>query len=106
MEADYSGKMILLLDILSKSSELGDKVLVFSQSLTTLDLVEFYLAKLQINGKEGKNWKRGKDWYRYTSTLEKFLFFSTQKLCSCRCGGFTSIFSLGFLYFCIYMLMG
>ncbi|XP_066370876.1 protein CHROMATIN REMODELING 20-like isoform X2 [Miscanthus floridulus] len=64
MEADYSGKMTLLLDILSKSSELGDKVLVFSQSLTTLDLVEFYLAKLQINGKEGKHWKRGKDWYR------------------------------------------
>lgn len=64
MKADYSGKMTLLLDILSKSSELGDKVLVFSQSLTTLDLVEFYLAKLQINGKEGKHWKRGKDWYR------------------------------------------
>ncbi|KAG2537718.1 hypothetical protein PVAP13_9NG268073 [Panicum virgatum] len=64
MEADYSGKMILLLDILSKSSELGDKVLVFSQSLTTLDLVEFYLSKLQIKGKEGKCWKRGKDWYR------------------------------------------
>lgn len=64
MKADYSGKTTLLLDILSKSSELGDKVLVFSQSLTTLDLVEFYLAKLQINGKEGKHWKRGKDWYR------------------------------------------
>ncbi|CAN6293341.1 unnamed protein product [Urochloa humidicola] len=64
MEAEYSGKMILLLDILLKCSELGDKVLVFSQSLTTLDLVEFYLSKLQIKGKEGKHWKRGKDWYR------------------------------------------
>lgn len=70
MEADYSGKMILLLDILLKSSELGDKVLVFSQSLTTLDLVEFYLSKLQIKGKEGKHWKRGKDWYRYASTVD------------------------------------
>ncbi|CAN6288056.1 unnamed protein product [Urochloa humidicola] len=64
MEADYSGKMVLLLDILLKCSELGDKVLVFSQSLTTLDLVEFYLSKLPIKGKEGKHWKRGKDWYR------------------------------------------
>ncbi|TVU30471.1 hypothetical protein EJB05_22097, partial [Eragrostis curvula] len=64
MEANYSGKMILLLEILSKCSELGDKVLVFSQSLTTLDLVEFYLSKLQIKGKDGKLWKRGKDWYR------------------------------------------
>uniref|UniRef100_A0A0D9XKB5 Transcriptional regulator ATRX n=1 Tax=Leersia perrieri TaxID=77586 RepID=A0A0D9XKB5_9ORYZ len=63
-EADYSGKMVLLLDILSACSELGDKALVFSQSLTTLDLVEFYLAKLQIKGKEGKYWKQGKDWYR------------------------------------------
>ncbi|EEC67097.1 hypothetical protein OsI_33891 [Oryza sativa Indica Group] len=63
-EADYSGKMVLLLDILSSCSELGDKALVFSQSLSTLDLVEFYLSKLQVNGKEGKYWKQGKDWYR------------------------------------------
>lgn len=64
MEADYSGKMVLLLDILSTCYELGEKVLVFSQNLTTLDLVEFYLSKLQIKGKERKFWKQGKDWYR------------------------------------------
>lgn len=63
-EADYSGKMVLLLDVLASCYELGDKALVFSQSLTTLDLVEFYLSKLQIKGKEGKYWKQGKDWYR------------------------------------------
>ena len=28
MKADYSGKMTLLLDVLSKNSELGDKVCV------------------------------------------------------------------------------
>jgi hypothetical protein len=89
MEADYSGKMTLLLDILSKNFELGDKVLVFSQSLTTLDLVEFYLAKLQINGKEGKHWKRGKDWYRHASHLKVSL--CSQKLCSYWCGSSTSI---------------
>jgi hypothetical protein len=38
--------------------------------LTTLDLVEFYLCKLQIKGKEGKYWKQGKDWYRYTFTFD------------------------------------
>ncbi|GJN20781.1 hypothetical protein PR202_gb08199 [Eleusine coracana subsp. coracana] len=69
-EADHSGKLILLLAILLKCSELGDKVLVFSQSLTTLDLVEFFLSKLQVKGKEGKFWKQGKDWYRYTYTLD------------------------------------
>ncbi|XP_072955978.1 protein CHROMATIN REMODELING 20 isoform X2 [Typha angustifolia] len=63
-EADYSGKMILLLDILSMSSEVGDKALVFSQSLTTLDLIEFYISKLPRKGTEGKYWKQGKDWYR------------------------------------------
>lgn len=63
-EADYSGKMVLLLDVLASCYELGDKALVFSQSLTTLDLVEFYLSKLQIKGKEDKYWKQGKDWYR------------------------------------------
>ncbi|KAL5224296.1 hypothetical protein ABZP36_010935 [Zizania latifolia] len=63
-EVDYSGKMVLLLDILSTCSELGDKAVVFSQSLSTLDLVEFYLSKLQIKGKDGKYWKQGKDWYR------------------------------------------
>lgn len=96
MEADYSGKMTLLLDILSKSTELGDKVLVFSQSLTTLDLVEFYLAKLQIKRKEGKHWKRGKDWYRYASTLKSFpLLTETWQLLVVH----KYLFSFGFLYF-------
>nr|XP_029119817.1 protein CHROMATIN REMODELING 20 isoform X2 [Elaeis guineensis] len=64
-EVDYSGKMVLLLDILSMSSEAGDKALVFSQSLTTLDLIELFLSKLPRKGREGKYWKQGKDWYRY-----------------------------------------
>ncbi|XP_020083908.1 protein CHROMATIN REMODELING 20 isoform X2 [Ananas comosus] len=63
-DADCSGKMILLLDILSMSAEVGDKTLIFSQSLTTLDLIEFYLSKLPRIGREGKFWKQGKDWYR------------------------------------------
>ncbi|KAF8401988.1 hypothetical protein HHK36_012939 [Tetracentron sinense] len=63
-EVDYSGKMALLLDILSMSSDAGDKALVFSQSLATLDLVEFYLSKLPQQGRDGKYWKQGKDWYR------------------------------------------
>lgn len=66
--------MVLLLDILATCYELGDKALVFSQNLTTLDLVEFYLSKMQIKGKEGKYWKQGKDWYRYTSTLDCISF--------------------------------
>ncbi|OVA02313.1 SNF2-related [Macleaya cordata] len=63
-EVDYSGKMVLLLDILSMSSAVGDKALVFSQSLATLDLIELYLSKFPRQEREGKFWKQGKDWYR------------------------------------------
>lgn len=64
-ELDYSGKMVLLLDILTMSSDVGDKVLVFSQSIPTLDLIELYLSRLPRSGKRGKFWKKGKDWYRW-----------------------------------------
>lgn len=46
-------------------SNMGDKSLVFSQSIPTLDLIEFYLSKLPRPGKQGKLWKKGKDWYRW-----------------------------------------
>ncbi|KAL8104242.1 protein CHROMATIN REMODELING 20 isoform X2 [Apium graveolens] len=69
-EAEYSGKMVLLLDVLLMSSEIGDKVLIFSQSLATLDLIELYLSKLLRAKKEGKCWKKGKDWYRLDGRTE------------------------------------
>ncbi|GAV83009.1 SNF2_N domain-containing protein/Helicase_C domain-containing protein [Cephalotus follicularis] len=61
---DYSGKMVLLIDILTMCSDVGDKALVFSQSIPTLDLIELYLSRLPRRGKKGKFWKKGKDWYR------------------------------------------
>lgn len=63
-EIDYGGKMVLLIEILTMCSDMGDKALVFSQSIPTLDLIEYYLAKLPRPGKKGKFWKKGKDWYR------------------------------------------
>ncbi|CAL5404053.1 unnamed protein product [Camellia sinensis] len=69
-DVDNSGKMVLLLDILTMSSAVGDKALVFSQSLSTLDLIELYLSKLTRHGKKGKCWKRGKDWYRLDGRTE------------------------------------
>lgn len=69
-ELDYSGKMVLLLDILTMCSNMGDKSLVFSQSIPTLDLIEFYLSKLPRPGKQGKLWKKGKDWYRLDGRTE------------------------------------
>lgn len=69
-EVDYGGKMVLLLEILTMCSESGDKALVFSQSIPTLDLIEFYLSRLPRRGKRGKFWKKGKDWYRLDGRTE------------------------------------
>ncbi|XVF06452.1 hypothetical protein REPUB_Repub06bG0049200 [Reevesia pubescens] len=69
-DLDYSGKMVLLLDIITMSSDVGDKALVFSQSIPTLDLIELYLSRLPRRGKQGKSWKKGKDWYRLDGRTE------------------------------------
>ncbi|KAK6915312.1 SNF2, N-terminal [Dillenia turbinata] len=69
-EVDYSGKMVLLLDILTMSADRGDKTLVFSQFIKTLDLIEHCLSKLPRRGKKGKCWKQGKDWYRLDGRTE------------------------------------
>ncbi|KAK6288945.1 hypothetical protein POUND7_000486 [Theobroma cacao] len=69
-ELDYSGKMVLLLDIITMCSDVGDKALVFSQSIPTLDLIELYLSRLTRRGKNGKCWKKGKDWYRLDGRTE------------------------------------
>ena len=53
-EIDHSGKMVLLMEILTMSSDVGDKVLVFSQSIPTLDLIELYLSRIPRRGKRGK----------------------------------------------------
>lgn len=67
-DAENSGKIVLLLDILTLCSDAGDKALVFSQSLATLDMIERHLSKLPRKGKSRKCWKQGKDWYRCVIT--------------------------------------
>lgn len=52
--------------------DVGDKALVFSHSILTLDLIELYLSRLPRHGKQGKFWKKGKDWYRLVSCF--FIF--------------------------------
>jgi len=61
---ELSGKMVILMKILSLSSARSDKALVFSQSLHTLDLIEVFLESMPcLNGFKG-NWKKNRDWYR------------------------------------------
>uniref|UniRef100_A0A8C5MW96 DNA helicase n=1 Tax=Leptobrachium leishanense TaxID=445787 RepID=A0A8C5MW96_9ANUR len=70
----HSGKISILFDVLRMAEELGDKVLVFSQSLISLDLIEDFLElatsekpededKPIVYKGEGK-WYRNIDYYR------------------------------------------
>ncbi|XP_007428736.1 transcriptional regulator ATRX [Python bivittatus] len=69
---EHSGKMMLLFEILRMAEELGDKVLVFSQSLISLDLIEDFLELANRDREEGKpviykgegKWFRNIDYYR------------------------------------------
>ncbi|KAH6757008.1 hypothetical protein C2S53_009242 [Perilla frutescens var. hirtella] len=55
-EPDQGGKMVLLLDILTMCSNMGDKTPVFS--LLTVDQIEYYPSKLSCPRKNGKYYKR------------------------------------------------
>lgn len=54
-----SGKLLFLSELLKETEKLKEKVLVFSQSLLTLDLIEEFLCK-----EENGDWTPGLDYYR------------------------------------------
>ncbi|XP_078068033.1 transcriptional regulator ATRX isoform X2 [Mustelus asterias] len=68
----HSGKMSLLFEILYMSEAIGEKVLVFSQSLISLDLIEDFLEMANREKSESKadiykgtgKWYRNVDYYR------------------------------------------
>ena len=65
---EESGKMVVLLDILERSIKLGEKVLVFSQSLVLLDVIEEILKNYEmptLKNKDQKSiWRRNFDYFR------------------------------------------
>ncbi|XP_067903382.1 transcriptional regulator ATRX isoform X2 [Heterodontus francisci] len=62
----HSGKMALLFEILYMSEAIGEKVLVFSQSLISLDLIEDFLEMANREKSESKSeiYKGSGKWYR------------------------------------------
>ncbi|KAK6297903.1 hypothetical protein J4Q44_G00309580 [Coregonus suidteri] len=69
---EHSGKMVLLFEILRMAEEVEDKILVFSQSLISLDLIEDFLELAGRAKEEDKpspykgegKWFRNIDYYR------------------------------------------
>ncbi|XP_029304789.1 transcriptional regulator ATRX-like isoform X1 [Cottoperca gobio] len=73
----HSGKMVLLFEILRMAEDLEDKVLVFSQSLISLDLIEDFLkashhARNPSSFKAG-SWIRNIDYYRLDGSTSAVL---------------------------------
>ncbi|KAK8088782.1 hypothetical protein PG997_003743 [Apiospora hydei] len=83
-EASYSSKMLLLDKILDESKAKGDKVLIFSQSMKTLDYLEKILRTrrrhyLRLDGKTQASKRPGmvRDFNAVESTYEVFLISTT-----------------------------
>uniref|UniRef100_A0A096LTB9 DNA helicase n=1 Tax=Poecilia formosa TaxID=48698 RepID=A0A096LTB9_POEFO len=75
---EHSGKMVLLFEILRMAENLDDKVLVFSQSLISLNLIEDFLAASHnardplSSIKEG-SWIKNVDYYRLDGSVSASL---------------------------------
>ncbi|XP_054243250.1 helicase ARIP4 [Indicator indicator] len=66
---ENSPKMVLLFHLIEESVKLGDKILVFSQSLSTLSVIEEFLAERPMPSPPcsdggGHNWVRNINYYR------------------------------------------
>lgn len=71
---EHSGKLMLLFSLLAECEAIGDKVLVFSQSLFSLDVIEHFLSMIDENtqnqhqeaklGSYTGSWARGLDYFR------------------------------------------
>jgi transcriptional regulator ATRX len=62
-----SGKMVVFEQILRQCQEKGDKLIVFSQSLMSLDLIEKFLAHF---AQSGQRWKKDEDYFRLDGSID------------------------------------
>ena len=59
---EMSSKLVVLMQLLDEAAKENDKVLVFSQSLHVLEVME--RALYEMGGGGGKRWKLGRDYFR------------------------------------------
>lgn len=61
---ENSGKFVILFQIIEETLRLNEKLLVFSQSLTTLNLVEEFLNKMPVPLPWlNENWARNQTYF-------------------------------------------
>lgn len=73
-DINASAKMAVFFCILEESIALGDRILVFSQSLFTLNLMEELLQQQLVPGKEAERWAKNINYYRLdgsTTAMER-----------------------------------
>eukprot|EP00064_Thunnus_orientalis_P003358 superscaffoldBa00000270_g3367 len=73
---EHSGKMVLLFEILRMAEDLEDKVLVFSQSLLSLDLIEDFLAAshhARDSSLKAGSWIKNVDYFRLDGSTNAVL---------------------------------
>ena len=58
-----SGKMVLLFDLMDKIIRMKERLLVFSQSLLTLNLIEHFMSQQRVPGTSDL-WRKGVNYYR------------------------------------------
>uniref|UniRef100_S4R9C0 RAD54 like 2 n=1 Tax=Petromyzon marinus TaxID=7757 RepID=S4R9C0_PETMA len=77
---EHSAKMVLLFHLVEESVRHGDKILVFSQSLSTLDIIEAFLSQRKIptvsaaSSPTGLVWSKNVNYFRLdgsTATSER-----------------------------------
>ncbi len=61
---ENSNKFVIFFQLLDEAIKIGERMLMFSQSLLTLDLIEDYLSKRTIPGTDGQPWCNGLNYFR------------------------------------------
>lgn len=61
---DNSCKFKLLFKVIDESIKIGDRLLVFTQSLTTLDVIEYFLSQKKVPTLNGVKFKRNQNYFR------------------------------------------
>ena len=78
---ENSTKLEIFMSLLEETIKAGDRMLLFSQSLFTLNLIEEFLQKRSIpNRANGEKWANGKSYFRLdgsTAAMERERLINT-----------------------------